>query len=391
MAENRIVLIVEDEGGESSELKRIECPSGWTARHAESVAEALEILKTDKPSMVISDIPSSLLTDEYAEMVAQLPEIAVVRVLPEEDAHVILGCFRAGLYDVLVKPVTREKTDRLFARFEDFTSLIAKTRIYQDKLEKANTELNESLRILELDQKAGRQVQQNLLPDTPQRRGEYEIAYQITPSLYLSGDFVGYNIVFDRYLLFYLADVSGHGASSAFITVLLRFFLNRIVRKHIHEQDHKALARAPEGFIEHVNRQLIDMNIDKHLTMFAGAIDTEKNILRYSVAAHMPTPIFKTGDDARFIPGKGRPVGIFPNAEWEVEEVYLPEKFLLVATSDGILEFIAGQSLQDKLNSMIGAVSKSDGSLESLSDNFGVPDVENVPDDVTILTVSRGY
>ena len=36
----------------------------------------------------------------------------------------------------------------------------------------------------------------------------------------LSGDFVDYFRITDRHFAFYMADVSGHGASSAFVTVL---------------------------------------------------------------------------------------------------------------------------------------------------------------------------
>ena len=89
---------------------------------------------------------------------------------------------------------------------------------YRQQLEQANRELNDSLHLLELDQIAGSQIQNSLLPPTPLQKDKYEIAYRISPSLYLSGDFVGYNILYDRYLVFYVADVSGHGSSSAFLT-----------------------------------------------------------------------------------------------------------------------------------------------------------------------------
>lgn len=72
-----------------------------------------------------------------------------------------------------------------------------------------------------MDQLAGRQVQQDILPREPLNCRGYRVSHSIVPSLYLSGDFVGYNSAFDRYILFYFGDVSGHGASSAFITVML--------------------------------------------------------------------------------------------------------------------------------------------------------------------------
>lgn len=364
---------------------------GWSVTFAKGLDEGLKKLEDLEPHMVLVDMPVSTLSDTLIALPPKKPEVAFVPILSKLDAQLILRCFRSGCYDVLVKPVLPASLGSLFQRYERFSSLLRENRVYRIKLEKANRELHESLRILELDQLAGRQVQQSMLPETPIRVGEYEIAYKIIPSLYLSGDFVGYNIVFDRFLLFYVADVSGHGASSAFITILMRFFLNRIIRRHVQNKDIKTLTRAPEGFLEHINRQLLDLNLDKHLTIFAGAIDMNRNILRYSMGAHIPGPIFLADGDARFMQGKGKPIGLFPDAVWQIEEIALPEKFLLTVTSDGVLEFIEGDTLQGKLNKILQAISSSQGNLDSICTNLSIQDIENAPDDVTVLTVTRGY
>ncbi len=86
-----------------------------------------------------------------------------------------------------------------------------------------------SLNLLQEDQNAGRQVQMNMLPVTPWSIEGLEFSHRIIPSLYLSGDFVDYFRVDERRVAFYLADVSGHGASSAFVTVLLKFMTTRLL------------------------------------------------------------------------------------------------------------------------------------------------------------------
>src|SRR5690606_39405532 len=96
-------------------------------------------------------------------------------------------------------------------------------------LEATNRELQASLHLLQEDQDAGRQVQISLLPATPWEADSFSFAHQIIPSLYLSGDFVDYFRVDERRIAFYLADVSGHGASSAFVTVLLKFMTTRLL------------------------------------------------------------------------------------------------------------------------------------------------------------------
>lgn len=360
---------------------------GWVVLHSQSVAEGMARC-SGACKVVLLDLASS--PAEYLPvLIEQYSDVFLIPVLGDDDLDMALYCFRAGCFDVLKAPVTFEQVEGMLRRIMEGLSA-AQNIQSKIRLERANRGLRDNLKMLELDLKAGRQVQLSMLPDRKRRYGEYEIAYDIVPSLYLSGDFVGHHVVFDRYLLFYLADVSGHGASSAFITILLRFLLNRIVRRHVNNNDRAALARAPEGFLEHINRQIIELNVDKHLTIFSASIDMQTNLLRYSVGAHVPTPIFMAEGDARFLPGKGKPIGIFDDVTWEVQEIALPKKFILTATSDGVLEFVQGDSMAAKLATMIDAVAHSDYSLENICTRLGITGVKDAPDDITVLTVKRG-
>ena len=242
-----------------------------------------------------------------------------------------------------------------------------------------------------MDQIAGSQIQNSLLPPTPLQKDKYEIAYRISPSLYLSGDFVGYNILYDRYLVFYVADVSGHGSSSAFLTVLLKFVFSRLLKRHKANKDLDAMSMAPKGFIEHINRQIMALDLDKHLTIFAGSLDMQKNILRYSVASHMPMPVLISNGGIQTLKGRGKPVGIFSKCSWEVQEIELPDKFLLALVSDGVLELLPGKSLKEKEKFISDSVSQSDESIEDICERLGVSKTKkDAPDDVTVLTLRKG-
>ena len=265
-----------------------------------------------------------------------------------------------------------------------------RSQLYADKLEKANNELQESLRHLERDQKAGREVQKSLMPEGPLSFRNYEISYSITPSLYLSGDFVSYNFVLDRYLLFYFADVSGHGASSAFVTVLLRFIIGRIIRRHTLEKDYSALAQAPEGLVESINQQILSAGLDKHLTLVAGSLDTETRQLRYVMGAQQPSPIMITDGRAQFLSGKGKPVGIFEDAAWAVEQIYLPEQFAFILLSDGIYDLLPGEQLKDKEAKLLAALEDSLVSIESLRETLNIDSVTEPRDDISLLLLVGG-
>ena len=71
----------------------------------------------------------------------------------------------------------------------------------------------------------------------------------------------------------------------------------------MHNDDRDAMARAPQGFVEYINRQILAIGLDKHLTMFAGSIDMEQNTLRYAVGAHMPMPVLVHDGEVEMMEG----------------------------------------------------------------------------------------
>lgn len=391
MATNGNLFIVTDSLDGCRVLEQYLIDTSWRITQFDDPDQAIIQIKEQQPAVVVVDLPLDLMQQKFGSLPSLNLDTAYVAILPEVDPREVAKFFHNNVSDVLIKPFADKRFSQAIERASDFKSLIRQNREYREQLEQANRELQDSLRVLELDQMAGRQVQSSLLPVTPLKKGEYEIAHKIIPSLYLSGDFVGYNVIFDRYLVFYVADVSGHGASSAFLTVLLKFIFNRLLRRHTVKNDVSVMAKAPEGFIEHINKQIMALGLDKHLTIFAGSIDMERDILRYSVAAHMPMPVFVADGDVRMLPGKGKPVGIFSDCTWEIEEIALPKKFAMVTVSDGVLEFLPGKSLKEKEQYISETIANSDASLEDICEGLGINQVKDAPDDVTVLTLRRGY
>ncbi len=391
MDKNSKLFIVADSIEHCQILENYLAETNWDVSKFDNPDEALEKIEAEHPRVVVVDLPLDFMQEKFGLLPSQDTDTAYVAILPEVDPREVAKFFHNNASDVLIKPFADERFRQAIERASNYKSLIVQNRQYREQLEMANRNLRESFRILEQDQIAGRQVQNSLLPVTPMIHGDYEISHHIEPSLYLSGDFVGYNVIFDRYMVLYVADVSGHGASSAFLTVLLKFILNRILRRHVTQNDYKAFARAPEGFIEHINKQIMALGLDKHLTLFSACIDMERNFLRYSVAAHMPMPVFVTNGDVRILPGKGKPVGIFSNCTWEVQEIALPDKFAMVIVSDGVLEILPGKTLKQKEQFISDTIAKSDTSIEAICEGLGIHQGQDVPDDITVLTLRRGY
>ena len=330
-------------------------------------------------------------TPEQSELLRKLCEhYLIIIALREEDKAYLADYFRLGAADVILEGAGRADIESTLLRVNNLADARQHAQAYSSELERTNDELQESLRLLKQDQLAGLEVQKSLMPESPLKFGDYEISHSITPSLYLSGDFVGYNFVLDRYLLFYFADVSGHGASSAFVTVLLRFMIGRVIRRHQLEKDYVALANAPDGLIEHINSQLLATGLGKHLTIVAGSLDTETNRLRYVVGAQQPQPILITNGKAEYLPGKGKPAGIFEEASWQVEEISLPDTFAFVLLSDGVSDLIPDKDLAAKEQTLLSYLATGSNDIDSLKEKIFLDYIEDPQDDISVLLLSRG-
>jgi sigma-B regulation protein RsbU (phosphoserine phosphatase) len=333
----------------------------------------------------------SVANPEQADLLPILCEkYLIVIAVCEEDKPFIADYFRLGAADVMVAGASQIDIVSVLLRVANLADARQHAQTYSSELERTNHELQESLRLLKQDQLAGLEVQKSLMPESPLKFGDYEISHSITPSLYLSGDFVGYNFVLDRYLLFYFADVSGHGASSAFVTVLLRFMIGRVIRRHQLEQDYAALAQAPDGLVEHINSELLATGLGKHLTIVAGSLDTQTNSLRYVVGAQQPQPILITGGKAQYLAGSGKPVGIFEEANWRIEELSLPEDFAFVLLSDGVFDLIPEKDLALKEQKLLSYLEKDSDRIDNLKEKIFVDYVEAPQDDISVLLLSRG-
>lgn len=344
------------------------------------------------PDIVICDIDlCDAVEKKIKKSYPQKSEIQYIQLIRRHDIDQVLEAFQQENKDCLPCPFTERTLLLGTERAKEKRLQIARKMRTHRRLKKAMLESERRLGILQADQLAGKQMQQSLLPPSPLIQPPYYIGRKILPSLYLSGDGINYMSALHDYFLFYLTDVSGHGASSAFITVMVRQLMRRIVRKQIMENDIAALEHSPEGFLESINTVLHDNHVDKHLTMFSGSLDRKKNRLRYVVGAQLPLPVLVHDGKAEFLQGKGKPVGLFPNVDWEIYELDLPEKFILITFSDGILEVLPQNHLKDQEDYLLKKLTKVKPDIDDVLPVLDIDISQEPPDDIAILMIARGY
>ena len=385
-----VVLIIDHEPEQRADVAAWLVREGYQVHLETSGANGLEYWRQHQPSVLICDVavPGVDGLSILKEISASESETQVIILSRAEDHEILLAALRLGATDYLHKPI-QDRAVLIHAVNRAFEEhhLIRENRLYREALEAKNRELNESLRLLKEDQEAGRAVQLKMLPAPRKSYGKVHIEYMIIPSLYLSGDFVDYFRLGPQQIGFYLADVSGHGASSAFVTVLLKTMANRIKQRY---RDDFATVKTllPADVVKRSNEELIPLGLGKHLAIFCGLIDLQERKLVFCSAAHFPPPVLVTNGKTIALEGKGLPVGLFEGVSYENQQVELGETFDLVLFSDGILEVMADGSVAEKERRLMEIVGKGIHNISDLRDHLDLHDKQAVPDDIAIMTVS---
>lgn len=384
------LLIIDDDEVVRASLAAYLDDSGFQILQAGNGLQGLEVFELEQPDVVICDLRMPQIDGlELIRRISALnSEVPVIVVSGAGVMGDVVEALRLGAADYLIKPLEDLAVlEHSIRRALDRSRLRLENQRYREKLEAANRELQASLHLLQEDQNAGRQVQMNMLPVTPWKADGLQFCHQIIPSLYLSGDFVDYFRVDERRIAFYLADVSGHGASSAFVTVLLKFMTTRLLYE---SRRNGALPEfKPSDVLGHINRGLINCKLGKHVTMLGGVIDEQSGTLTYSIGGHLPLPVLFSEDGARYLEGRGLPVGLFEEATYTDLVLRLPESFSLSLMSDGILDLLPGDTLKDKEAALPRLVSEAGGTLDGLRQVFGLANLRDMPDDIAVLVLSR--
>ncbi len=342
---------------------------------------ALAAVDEAVPDIVFSQTPLSGDEGWLARIAEHVRPNPVVAFGKDTDYQSVILSLRQGACDYFTLPVNDASSlNRSVLRQLNKAKVISDSQYYREELE-------QSLALLQEDQQAGRHVQQKMLPPKEMVINDYRFEYRIKPSLFLSGDFIDFFRISDSLSMFYLADISGHGASSAFVTVLLKNMTNRLLRNYNRGSSFHILS--PTDVLSRINKELLDTGLGKHLTIFVGLLDRIENTLQYGVGGHFPMPILQQRGKAEFLAGSGMPVGLFDDPQFDGRIVELEDEFSLTLFSDGILEIMDMPSLKDKENFLLETAARGYDDLHDLAIALGVDKVEEAPDDIAALSVSR--
>ena len=267
-----------------------------------------------------------------------------------------------------------------------------------EKLQVAYNQLEETTAAkerIESELRIARDIQMSMVPHQFPLREGLDLHALMTTAKEVGGDLYGYLLEGDK-LYFCLGDVSGKGVpASLFMAQATRLF-RTMAAQHM----------MPAEIATHMNMALTENNEQgMFVTMFIGLLDLNSGKLSFCNAGHNPPVLtdapVKKGDNgphpAHFIEMKpNAPIGLWPELEYEGEEIESIMGHPLLVYSDGLTEaenkkqeqFGEERLMNFLCNNHFENGKELDECLKALVDQFR--DGAEVNDDLTLLSLKLG-
>jgi sigma-B regulation protein RsbU (phosphoserine phosphatase) len=390
MGNAKRILTIEDDPGVRSGIVTYLEDSGFEILEASDGQSGLDLVREQQPDVVLCDLrlPHIDGLKVLSTVTQEFPEIPIIIVSGVNQMSYAVQALKLGAWDFVTKPIQdMDVLERAVRRALERAELRRQNRMYREHLETLNQELEFALQQLEADEQAGRRLQFQLLPEDHWQFDGYIFSRRLFPSTYLSGDFVDYFAIDERHAGFYIADVSGHGAASAFVTIMLKTLIDQYCEACWRDADDSILH--PERILTRLNADLYRQKVNKYITIFYGILDVVENRLTCCNGGQFPFPILRAAQEVECLEQRSRPVGLFEDAKFEGREFSLPDEFALLLVSDGVLELLPEKSLRDKYTALGTQFAETGTNIDRLTVELGLKKRNQLPDDVAVLIISR--
>jgi serine phosphatase RsbU (regulator of sigma subunit) len=230
-----------------------------------------------------------------------------------------------------------------------------------DDLKNANTQLttvNHDLQVaqakINTDLEHARVIQQGLLPQGMLNAPGFSASAKYIPADAVGGDYYDVFEIAPGVYGLVVADVSGHGISSALIMSMVKVLL----------KIHAMIERSPQKTLEIINRIFLsEIKTDNFVTIFYALLDTNAHVISYASAGHCPILLLnKNTKQCTQIKADGLFLGIFPDMMLqETRYSYTPGAERFVLYTDGLTE------ARNKEEDMFEVSKLTEASIQTLS------------------------
>jgi sigma-B regulation protein RsbU (phosphoserine phosphatase) len=332
---------------------------GFTIFEAASGKEAMAICENEDLDMILSDwVMPEMSGLEFCEAFRAMQRERYgyfILLTSKSDKEDIAKGLDKGADDFLSKPVNATE---LRARIKAGQRVLEMETRLQVENDRANAAL-EKLRLINeeinKDLAQAEKLQKSLLPPTHLVRDTYTLSNIFKSSGHVGGDIVGTFNLDENRIAIYSLDVSGHGVSSALLTVQLFGLLSPF------SKDNNVAFRSdgsggfaildPHEIAAEFNRRMLDeMDTDLYFTLGYADINVSNGHVKMVQAGHPFPVIFNEKHGVTLKGDGGPPIGLIPGIEFETFTFTIRPDDKLLLHSDGLTECqnLTGDLLDDE-------------------------------------------
>jgi len=290
-----------------------------------------------------------------------------------------VAAIRLGAFDFLPKSPRMEEMAVSVRNALERRRLLAERERLHRELQRKVRELEETSELLRRDLERAEVIQRALLPPSPPAMDGYCVHAVYRPGQHVGGDLYDVVRLGERHLAFYLADATGHGVTSAMLSVL---FKQRLVLV----DPETGLALPPATVLDAVNRSICQSHAAPglFLTAVLGLLDTADASLTLASAGHPPVLHMRESGGTHLVRRTGPALGLAPDAHFGQERLQVAAGDRIFLYTDGLLPSGSEQDLE-RLERVLSQPLSSAQEVMARLDSGAAASAER--DDVTILLI----
>lgn len=328
------IFIVDDLDENLQVLGSTLTENGYDVAAASGGIEAIEILEEEAdelPDLILLDVMMPEMDGwDTCKKIKENPrtkDIPVIFLTAKSEVEDVVRGFDSGGVDYITKPFnSRELLARVKTHLELRYSK-AEIQKQKDKLEAAYTKINKDLHIAE-------KYIKSTFPG-PIDNDFIKIVTEFIPTATIGGDTFGYRMIDEDNFAFYMIDVSGHGVSSALLSVSQ---INTLRFGNLPNTNFKS----PAAVLEKLNEKFDMADHDfMYSTVFYAVYNRKNRILTYAAGGHPPALLVS----GNYPGGKSLSVGnsiigARPGTPFYEDEIELSPASTVFVFTDGAFEVV---------------------------------------------------
>lgn len=341
------ILVVDDSRAQRKFLSAILRRQGYAVAQAACGKEALDIVRSDPPDLILSDwmmpgMNGLELCREVRGLASDRYVYFVLLTAKSEKGAVAEG-LNIGADDFLAKPV---RSDELRARISAGDRILTMERELGRKNEQISNALREISSLYEAvdrDLVEARKMQQGLVRERFRGFATADISLLLKPSGHVGGDLVGFFRAGQDKVAIYSIDVSGHGIASALLTARLASFLSdgspeqNIALKM--NSEGRMSGRPPREVAALLNKLMLEeMRSELYFTIAFGYLDLRSGRIELTQCGHPNPAVMRNSERILFRGENGMPIGLLEDAEYTEYAIQMRPGDRILLYSDGFTE-----------------------------------------------------